>query len=76
MRLNDIPQIARLSTPEKILLVEDFWESIAGDEASVPVPPSHREELHRRFEKYQADPGRLLSLEELQDKVGESTFRV
>ncbi len=70
MRLNDIPEIARLSTPEKILLVEDLWESIAGDEASVPVPPSHREELDRRFERYQSDPGRLLTLDELQERTG------
>jgi putative addiction module component (TIGR02574 family) len=69
VRVNDIPEIGRLSTPEKILLVEDLWESIAGDEASVPVPPSHKEELDRRFEKHQADPGRLLSLEELQERI-------
>ncbi|MGA3118428.1 MAG: addiction module protein [Syntrophobacteraceae bacterium] len=34
MRLNDIPEIARLSTPEKILLLEDLWDSIATDESS------------------------------------------
>ena len=26
MRVTDIPEIAQLSTPEKILLVEDLWE--------------------------------------------------
>ncbi|MFC1836555.1 addiction module protein, partial [Thermodesulfobacteriota bacterium] len=38
MRLTDIPEIARLSTPEKILLVEDLWDSIAKDESSLAVP--------------------------------------
>ena len=41
MRLNEIPEIDRLSIPEKILLVEDLWDSIASDESSVPVPQSH-----------------------------------
>jgi len=38
MRASDIYEIAKLSTPEKILLVEDLWDSIASDESAVPVP--------------------------------------
>ena len=45
MRASDIPEITKLSTPEKILLVEDLWDSIASDESAVPVPQSHMEEL-------------------------------
>ena len=69
MRLSDIPEIARLSTPEKILLAEDLWESIASDDSSVPVPQSHKQELDGRLKNYQSDPGNLLSLEELQARV-------
>ena len=69
MRVNDIPEIARLSVPEKILFVEDLWDSITTDEASVPVPPSHQEELDRRLQSYASAPGNLLSLEELQDRI-------
>jgi putative addiction module component (TIGR02574 family) len=69
VRVNDIPEIARLSTPEKILLVEDLWDSIALDESSVPVPPSHKEELDRRLQSYESAPGNLLSLEELQGSI-------
>jgi putative addiction module component (TIGR02574 family) len=69
VRVSDIPEIARLSVPEKILLVEDLWDSIATDEAAVPMPQSHREELDRRLERYQANPGNLLSLEELQRRI-------
>ena len=69
VRVNDIPEIARLSTPEKILLVEDLWESIAADESAVPVPRNHKEELDRRFERHQSDPGRLLTLEELHERI-------
>ena len=69
MRVSDIPEISKLSTPEKILLVEDIWDSITSDEAVVPVPHSHIEELDRRFKKYKSAPGNLLSFEELQTKI-------
>ena len=69
MRASDIPEIGKLSTPEKILLVEDLWDSIASDESSVPVPKSHMDELDRRLKKYKSNPGNLLSLEELQARV-------
>ena len=69
MRVNDIPEIGQLSVPEKILLLEELWDSIAVEESSVPVPPSHLEELDRRRKSYAADPGRLLSLEELRQRI-------
>jgi len=69
VHVSDIPEIAQLSTPEKILLIEDLWDSIALDASTVPVPQSHMEELDRRFKKYQSDPGNLLSLEELQARI-------
>jgi putative addiction module component (TIGR02574 family) len=69
MRLTDIPEIAQLSTPEKILLVEDLWESIAGDEAGLAVPQSHIDELDRRIDAYESHPGNLLSLEELRSRI-------
>ncbi|HSW02265.1 MAG TPA: addiction module protein [Sedimentisphaerales bacterium] len=69
MRVNDIPEIARLSVPERILLLEDLWDSIASDESSVPVPQSHRDELDRRLTQYEKDPGRLLTLDDLRAKI-------
>lgn len=69
MRVTDIPQIAELSTPEKILLVEDLWETIASEEADVPVPQSHADELDARLNRRRASEGRLLSLEDLQARM-------
>jgi len=69
MRVIDIPEIDRLSVPEKILLVEDLWDTIASDESSVTVPESHIEELDKRMKRYASDPGNLLSLEELRSRV-------
>jgi putative addiction module component (TIGR02574 family) len=69
VRISDIPEITKLSTPEKILLVEDLWDSITSDESVVPVPHSHMEELDKRLKKYESAPGNLLSLEELRTKI-------
>ena len=68
MKVADIPGISRLSTAEKILFVEDVWDSIASTE-SVPMPESHKAELDRRSAKYQTHGGRLLSLKELQARI-------
>ena len=38
MRVTDIPQIDKLSIPEKIILVEDLWDNIYSSEFDVPVP--------------------------------------
>ncbi len=68
MKITDVPKIARLSTAEKILFVEELWDSIAADKR-IPVPESHKKELDRRLIKYQNEPGRLLSLNELQKRI-------
>jgi putative addiction module component (TIGR02574 family) len=69
MRVSDVHEIAKLSTPEKILLLEDLWDSIASDESAVPIPQSHMEELDRRLKRYESSPGNLLSLEELRTRI-------
>jgi len=57
---------------EKILLVEDLWDSIVADAAPLPVPQSHLDELDRRWARFAAAPGDLLSPEELKAKVDAS----
>lgn len=69
MRVKDIPQIEKLSIPEKILLVEDLWDSISSDESAIPVPQSHMTELDRRLAKHKSSAGELLSLDELQKRI-------
>jgi putative addiction module component (TIGR02574 family) len=67
--ISNIPEITKLSAPEKILLVEDLWDSIASDESAVPVPQSHMEELDRRLKRYESSPDNLLSLDELRTRI-------
>jgi putative addiction module component (TIGR02574 family) len=69
MRVKDLPEISKLSTPEKILLVEDLWDNISADDSSIPMPESHKAELDRRLNRYQSAPGSLLSLDDLRTKI-------
>jgi putative addiction module component (TIGR02574 family) len=69
MRVKDLPEISKLSAPEKILLVEDLWDSISADESSIPVPESHKAELDKRLKRYESAPGALLSIDDLQTRI-------
>jgi putative addiction module component (TIGR02574 family) len=65
MKSTDIVELSKLSIQEKILLVEEIWDSIAKEESEIPVPESHKAELDRRS----ASPGKLLSLGELKARI-------
>lgn len=69
MRAAEIPEIARLTVPEKILLVEDLWDSIRKDEGQIPVPESHLAELDRRLKRHHRSSGELLTLDQLKARI-------
>ncbi len=69
MKAIESPEKSNLSTPEKILFLEDLWDSISLSEDEIVVPESHKAELDRRLKKYLASPGDLLTLEELQARI-------
>jgi putative addiction module component (TIGR02574 family) len=69
MRVKDLPEISKLSTPEKILLVEDLWDNISADDSAIPVPASHKSELEKRLKRFHSMPGTLLSLDELSERI-------
>ena len=69
MKAIEIPEILNLSIPEKILLLEDLWDSISSDEAEIPIPDSHKVELERRLKNHLDAPGKLLTLEELTSRI-------
>ena len=46
----------KLGRAERLQLVEDLWDSIAQDDAELPVPDWKRDELRRRKERYLLHP--------------------
>lgn len=43
------PNIKKLSIAEHILMVEEIWDSIADDQASVEVTSAQKDEIDRRL---------------------------
>ncbi len=48
--------IDQLSLAERILLVEEIWDSIAAEAEALDIPQSHKDELDRRLAAYHTDP--------------------
>lgn len=69
MRVKDLLEISKLNAAEKILLVEDLWDSISADESSIPVSESHKAELDKRLKQHQSTPSTLLSLDDLKTRI-------
>jgi putative addiction module component (TIGR02574 family) len=46
----------KLGRAERLELVEDLWDSIAAEDAALPVSDEKRAELHRRKEHFQQHP--------------------
>jgi len=69
MRVDEIPEIKKLSIPEKILFVEKLWDSISAHEHKIPVPDCHKVELDRRLASYHKNLGNLLYLDDLQSRI-------
>ena len=66
MTLEKFPEIDKLSTKDKILLVENLWDSIRSEVESIPIPKSHQEELDNRLKTLNGD--QLLTLENLKNR--------
>ena len=49
-------EIGRLTTAEKLQLVERLWDEIAASEDQLPIPDWHRQVLAEDEARYQANP--------------------
>ncbi len=67
MSLEKFPDLIELPTKEKILLVENLWDSIRSEIITNPIPKSHEEELDKRQNTLNKD--NLLSLEDLKNQI-------
>ena len=61
--------IDRLSLAERMLLVEEIWDSIAAEAEALEVPQSHKEELDRRLAARDADLHTGSSWEEVKTRL-------
>jgi len=66
---NLLAQIKKLSIPERVLIVEDIWDSIALSNEVLPVTKTHQQDLDRRYKDYQTNPSDSLSWEEVRNRI-------
>jgi putative addiction module component (TIGR02574 family) len=62
-------EILKLSIPERILLVEAIWDSIAEDHQSFDIPEYHKEILKEELIAYNKNPHDVLTWEEVKKSI-------
>ena len=61
--------ILSLSVPERILLVEDIWDSIAEFPEEVPLSAAQKRELDLRLEAYDRNPNAGSPWAEVRERI-------
>jgi putative addiction module component (TIGR02574 family) len=65
MQQNLNNEIGKLSIAERILLVEDIWDSIAKENEAFELTQSQKEELERRSQSFKVNPSQGRSWQEI-----------
>ncbi len=66
---NSLESIKRLSVSERILIVEDIWDSIVSSKEDFPISDEQKNELDSRLESYYKNPGELKLWNEVRDNI-------
>ena len=70
MKSNEIiKEIDKLSLFEKLILVEDIWDSIACSNAVLPMPEWQKVELDKRYSDYKSGKLKLHDWESVRGKL-------
>ena len=59
----------RLSLAERILLVEELWDSIAASPEGFVLSEAHEQDLQRRLDAYRDDPKAGTPWEEVRERL-------
>ncbi|NKC13037.1 MAG: addiction module protein [Gammaproteobacteria bacterium] len=62
-------KIQELTLQERLRLVEQIWDSIADEEASIELPEAHREVLEVRLEAYRKSGDRGVPAAEAIERI-------
>lgn len=69
MSKTSITDILELSVSERILAVEDIWDSIASIPESITLSETQRNELDRRLNAYHANPTEGSPWTDVKDRI-------
>jgi putative addiction module component (TIGR02574 family) len=66
---SSVPDLSHLSVAERIIVVEQIWDSIAAEQEASPLTPAQEAELDRRLESYRNSPNAGSSWEEVKARI-------
>jgi len=70
MRPNElIKEIDKLDLSEKLILVEDIWDSIAHSNSELPMPEWQKVELDKRYKEYKSGKLSLHDWKEVHEEL-------
>jgi len=70
MRLDEIRQeINKMKLSEKLLFVEDVWDSIAQSNSELPMPEWQKRELDKRYKEYKAGEQNLHDWQSVHEEI-------
>ena len=69
MKKITVTDVLKMPISERIVFVEDVWDTIAADPEAVPLTDAHRKELERRIEAYHRDPDAGSPWEDVKKRV-------
>jgi len=64
--------IDQMSVAERLLLVEEIWDSIAEQGEEIPLTDAQKDDLQRRVAAYEANPKAGFSWEEVKARLREN----
>ncbi len=64
-----IKEIGNLGLSEKLLLVEDIWDSIAAGNSKLPMPEWRKVELEKRYSAYKNGELQLHDWEDVHNEL-------
>ena len=65
-------QAKKLSIPDRIVLVEEIWDTIAEENQAFELTDSQRRELDRRLESAKSNPGQGRTWDEIKSEFMKS----
>ncbi|MBI5215141.1 MAG: addiction module protein [Ignavibacteriae bacterium] len=68
MSANVTEEIKKLSIPERLLIVEEIWDSIAQENQSFELTQGQHDELDRRIESLKENPTQGRTWEEIKSE--------
>ena len=64
-----IENIKKMSVAERIMIIEDIWDSILSSNENLPISDEHKKELDVRLEDHRKNPNEGKSWEEVKKNV-------